>query len=79
MEISCLSLNIVIWFYQSMSTEPIYRFNPLILNPIKIEDHGYYYCYGVYENRKHFIARITVKVIGKCLYPNYNRLIYTAK
>jgi len=43
-----------------VSEEPVLRFKE-----VKYIHSGYYYCYGVYKNKKnHFIAMRTLKVYG---------------
>ena len=69
-ELRCLSSYDVIWFHEFLISEPIHKYDPLIINAVAVEDSGDYYCYGTYTNTSHFIARTTVKVIGK--YITYN-------
>ena len=65
--LSCLSFNKVIWFHLRMNSNPIFKSNPLFLPQTSSKDHGYYYCYGTYKNKKHFIAKGNLKVYGKFL------------
>ena len=65
LELRCLSSYDVMWFHDFLKSEPIHKYDLLKINAVTVTDNGYYYCYGTYSNKRHFIARITVTVVGK--------------
>ena len=63
--LKCLSYDTeVSWFHNDRKTEAIYTMKTLVIDPVTLNDDGYYYCYGSYENKQHFIARAEVQVYG---------------
>ena len=69
--LNCLSYHEVLWFHKDRKTESFSRINTLVIYPVTLKDGGYYYCYGSYENKRHFIARIKVQVYGMFCFRRY--------
>ena len=73
--LKCLSYDEEVqWFHNDRKTEAISIINTLVINPVTLNDVGYYYCYGSYENKRHFIARAKVQVYGMYCFQRYLNL-----
>ena len=74
---ACLSSKETIWFFSKINTDPIYCSDPLFINPVHMNNTGYYYCYGKYRSLlnelvidtpvqyQYFISKTLLKVYGK--------------
>jgi len=67
--ISCNSLGVAKWYYEKSRYYPksssIISSNKLIIEPTRVENSGFYFCYGVCPDlKKSFLSRVELRVYG---------------